>query len=138
MWDLAVPGNNDDEFYVDTEAADVLVHNDDEQCPVEITVSRSQYPESAQYIEDTQQAGQPQELTINRAGAAANRRAALEGVPRMPGLDRDEYPPAMFEEGGEGASVRGISPGDNRGAGSSIGNLCRGLENGTVVKIVVC
>jgi hypothetical protein len=27
MWDLTVPGNNDHDFYVDTAAADVLVHN---------------------------------------------------------------------------------------------------------------
>jgi hypothetical protein len=27
MWDLTVPGNNDHDFYIDTEAADVLVHN---------------------------------------------------------------------------------------------------------------
>ena len=36
--------------------------------------------------------------------------------------DRDEWPMAMFKEGGEGASVRYIDPSDNRGAGSSIGN----------------
>lgn len=53
------------------------------------------------------------------------------------GKDRDEYPPAMFQEGGSGASVRHISPGDNRGAGSSIGAQCRGLACGTQVTIDV-
>ena len=27
MWDLTIPGNNDHDFYIDTTAADVLVHN---------------------------------------------------------------------------------------------------------------
>lgn len=43
----------------------------------------------------------------------------------------------MFEEGGTGSSVRGIDPGDNRGAGSSIGNQCRGLQDGSVVSVVI-
>ncbi len=137
MWDLTVPGNNDHDFYINTSVATVLVHNCGDSNPVEITVSRSKYPESAQHIEDAQTAGQPQELTIDRAGSAANRRASLSGTDRLPGLDRDEYPPAMFEEGGESASVRGVSPGDNRGAGASIGNQCRALPNGTTVIIVV-
>lgn len=49
--------------------------------------------------------------------------------------DLDEYPPAMFEEGGEGASVRPISPSDNRGAGASMGNQLRQYPDGTQVKI---
>ena len=36
--------------------------------------------------------------------------------PPRSGYDRDEYPPAMSEEGGYGASVRYIDPADNRGA----------------------
>ncbi len=31
-------------------------------------------------------------------------------TPSKAGYDRDEYPPAMFKEGGKGASVRYISP----------------------------
>ncbi|TGM52878.1 hypothetical protein [Leptospira adleri] len=41
----------------------------------------------------------------------------------------------MFKEGGKGASVRNIRSGDNRGSGSCIGNECKGLPNGTKVKI---
>jgi len=104
---------------------------------VEIGVSRSRYPQSAAHIDDAQAAGQPTQLTIDRSGAAARRRASMEGQPRQPGLVRDEYPPAMFEEGGSGSSVRAIDPSDNRGAGASIGNQCWGLPDGTVVQIVV-
>ncbi|RZM74390.1 hypothetical protein C3B51_19725 [Pseudoalteromonas rubra] len=102
-----------------------------------VKVSHSKHPETAKHIEDAQAAGHPQTLTINRAGTAANRKASLRGVPTKKGYDRDEYPPAMFEEGGSGASVRYISPGDNRGAGSSIGAQCRGLACGTKVNIEV-
>ncbi|WP_318836570.1 NucA/NucB deoxyribonuclease domain-containing protein [Pseudomonas khavaziana] len=49
----------------------------------------------------------------------------------------DEYPPAMFKEGGTGASVRPISPKDNMGAGACIGNACRGLPDGEKVRIKV-
>lgn len=47
----------------------------------------------------------------------------------------DEYPPAMFGEGGKGASVRPINPSDNRGAGSTIGHQLREYPDGTKIKI---
>lgn len=46
-------------------------------------------------------------------------------------------PPAMFREGGGGARTRAVTPRDNMGAGACIGNQCRGLPNGTRVRIVV-
>lgn len=52
-------------------------------------------------------------------------------------MDRDEYPPAMFKEGGEGASVKHIDPSDNRGAGACIGSQCRDISNGQKVEIKV-
>ncbi|WP_130511795.1 polymorphic toxin-type HINT domain-containing protein [Krasilnikovia cinnamomea] len=100
-------------YYVMAGNTPVLVHNVGPAC--EISVSRTKYPESAEHIEDAQAAGQPTELTIDRAGAAARRRASMRGNPRVSGKDRDEYPPAMFEEGGSGSSVRPIDPSDNRG-----------------------
>jgi filamentous hemagglutinin len=100
-----------------------------------VRVSRSRYPQSARHIDDAQAAGQPAELTIDRAGAAARRREATSGTQRQSGLDRDEYPPAMMREGGQGSSVRLINPGDNRGAGACIGAQCRTLPDGTRVRI---
>jgi filamentous hemagglutinin len=55
----------------------------------------------------------------------------------VPGKHLDEYPPAMFKEGGAGASVRAIKPRDNLSGGACIGNACRGLPNGTRVRIRV-
>lgn len=109
-----------------------LVHN-----KICINVSKSKYPQSAQHIEDAQKAGKPTTLTINRTGAKANRAASLKGKPKVPNRDLDEYPPAMFKEGGNGASVRAIDPSDNRGAGSSMGHQCRKYLNGTQVDICV-
>lgn len=104
---------------------------------VEVTISKNKYPESAQHIEEAIKSGQPDILTINRDNAKSNRKDSLKGIETVPGKDRDEYPPAMFNEGGEGASVKHISQSDNRGAGSTIGNQLRQYPNGTKVKIVI-
>ncbi len=104
---------------------------------VSVEVPRSRYPEGAAHIEEAQAAGHPRTLTIDRPGTSANRRAAQAGHERQPGMDLDEYPPAMFREGGAGASVRPISPAQNRGMGACIGNQCRGLADGTQVDIIV-
>jgi RHS repeat-associated protein len=103
----------------------------------EIKVSSAAHPQTAAHMRDAQAAGHPSVLTIDRAGAPANRSASLSGYDKVPGRQLDEYPPAMFREGGAGASVRPISPADNMGAGASIGNQCRGLACGTQVRIVV-
>ena len=91
------------------------------EATVSAKISRTKHPEAAAHVEEAQAAGQPSELTIDRAGAKVRGREALRDYPSKHGKDRDEYPPKMFEEGGKGASVRLISPSDNRGAGASIG-----------------
>jgi hypothetical protein len=115
----------------------------------DVTVHRSQYPESAAHIEqaqsgtiwhgDTETTGRPRPsvLTIDRDGADLNRENSLRGIDTRSGVDRDEYPPAMFREGGSGASVKYVPSGDNQGAGASIGNQTRGLPEGTRVRITV-
>ena len=113
------------------------------QCPPagirsvrDVVVPAEKYPETARHIREAQANGQPQILTIDRGGAKGRRADAMDGNPVVPGRDRDEYPPAMFREGGAGASVRPISPSDNRGAGSCMGAQCRGLADGTPVRII--
>ncbi|MBK7717164.1 MAG: hypothetical protein IPI38_17430 [Gemmatimonadetes bacterium] len=49
----------------------------------------------------------------------------------------DEYPPAILNTGGTGASVRYVTPSDNRGAGASIGNQLRQVPDGSYVSITV-
>ncbi|WP_327228634.1 NucA/NucB deoxyribonuclease domain-containing protein [Streptomyces platensis] len=107
------------------------------------------YPETAQHVEEAQsgiswrgeerrEQQQPSDLTIDRDGASENRKQSLHGIPTRGAekLDRDEYPPAMFEEGGLGASVKYIDRSDNRGAGSSMKGQLTGLDNGEHVTVV--
>jgi RHS repeat-associated protein len=108
-----------------------------EQGPVhDVFVPSDKYPEAAGHIQDAQDSGQPDVLTIDRGGAAGRRADAMRGQPVVPGKDRDEYPPAMFGEGGTGASVRPIAPGDNRGAGACVGAQCSDLPDGSRVRII--
>ncbi|HFD9223630.1 TPA: NucA/NucB deoxyribonuclease domain-containing protein, partial [Salmonella enterica] len=100
-----------------------------------IIINKSKYPESAKHIEEAQAAGKPTVLTIDRSGATKRRQESLKDTPSVKGKDRDEYPPAMFKEGGSGASVKPITPSDNRGAGACIGAQCRNLPDGTPVII---
>jgi RHS repeat-associated protein len=113
-----------------------LIFNQGSDQVHDVVVPSDKYPEAAGHIRDAQENGQPQVLTIDRGGATGRRAEAMQGQPVVPGKDRDEYPPAMFGEGGSGASVRPISPSDNRGAGSCVGAQCRNLPDGSRVRII--
>lgn len=133
-----------------------------------IKVDKIRYPESAEHIElaqggrtyagDDYTVGRSRGdvVTIDRPNASGRReswqKAPEIDVPTRVGRDRDEYPPAMFSEGGydpatgKTPSIRYIGSSDNRGAGSSIGNQLRrgwedfggaGLPNGARVRILV-
>ncbi|MFH8411031.1 putative T7SS-secreted protein [Streptomyces sp. NPDC018019] len=114
-----------------------------------VIIDKVKYPETAQHVEEAQsglswrgderrEQHQPADLTIDRGGASANRRASLRGIPTRgaENLDRDEYPPAVFSEGGLGASVKYVTDSDNRGAGNSMKNQIKGLGNGEHVTMV--
>ena len=61
---------------------------------------------------------------------------ALKGVPTIESLDRDEYVPAVFEQGGAGSHIEHIPPRDNRGSGSFLGHKLDGLNDGDWVELV--
>ena len=82
----------------------------------------SRYPETTDHFMDAIDAGHAALLHIDRENADLHREQSLANFPPRSGYDRDEYPPAMSEEGGYGADVRYIDPSDNRGAGSVMGN----------------
>jgi hypothetical protein len=73
------------------------------------------------HVSEAVREGQPRMLHIDRAEGDANRALALRGIPARSGQDRDEYPPAMSDEGGAGASVEYVSPRANRSAGATMG-----------------
>lgn len=109
--------------------------------PADVLVSRQRYPEAAKHIEHAQRHGQPSILTIDRTGAAARRQESLRYInnrARRPGpnFDRDEYPPAMFREGGNTSNVRYIGQHDNRGAGKSVQQQLRGVPDGERARIL--
>ena len=106
-----------------------------------LTLDKSEYKDTFGHIEDYITGKIPGKkandiFTIDRDMASAQRAKSLDGVPTKKGFDRDEFPMAMFKEGGTGASIRYITPSDNRGAGSSIGKALTDYPNGTRVKIV--
>lgn len=101
------------------------------------SINSAKYPESVGHIKDAIGGGHADRVTVMRSGARRNRRQSLKGIPTKKGSDRDEYPMAMFSEGGGGASVRYIDPSDNRGAGSTIGHMLSGEPDGTQVDVEV-
>ncbi|MBZ5709637.1 toxin TcdB middle/N-terminal domain-containing protein [Nannocystis pusilla] len=103
----------------------------------DVQLRLSRHPKASQHVLDAKRAGHPDVLTIERPGTSGRRAQSMKGHQKVKGKDRDEYPPAFTREGGEGASVRPIDPSDNRGAGACIGNACRGLPDGTKIRIVV-
>ncbi|CDG16662.1 protein of unknown function [Xenorhabdus doucetiae] len=102
-----------------------------------LTLKRSEYPQTFGHISDAIGNGHADIVTIKRDMTKTNRKLSLKGIPTVKGKDRDEWPMAMFKEGGKNASVRYIDPSDNRGADSSIGSILSDLPNGTRIKIKV-
>lgn len=95
------------------------------------------FPETVQHIQDAMKNGQLKIVTMDRftprKDVKIRRSEALKDVKIEKGLDGDEWPMAMFKEGGKGASVRYISPSDNRGAGATIMHALKGKLKDTRV-----
>ncbi|MGY5359883.1 RHS repeat-associated core domain-containing protein, partial [Cronobacter dublinensis] len=102
-----------------------------------LVLTKKEYKQTFGHIEDVINQRNKDIYTISRSSAHMNRNESLKGYPTKEGFDRDEFPMAMFKEGGKGASVRYIDPSDNRGAGSSIANALKPFPDGTKVKIKV-
>lgn len=102
-----------------------------------VIVDSRKYPQTAEHIRMAQIMGFPQFVTLGRADAAERRKASLSDVKASPIYDRDEWPMAVFKEGGQGANVVYIEGRDNRGAGSSIGWQMRGFPDGSRVRVRV-
>jgi hypothetical protein len=130
VYNMTVEG--DHVFHVSLLGA--LAHNNGND-PCKITIDGSKHPESARHAQDAIDNGVNPDGVVDRTGAKPRREGRLEDEPRVPGMDRDEFPPAVLDNGNGGNSVRPIAPGDNRGAGASIGNQLRGVPDGTPVII---
>ena len=84
---------------------------------------------------------------LNRNEADQRRDRLLEGYPTKPGLDRDEYPPAVGRGRGKGlergsnptgwkADVRYVPSAENRSHGSVLGIKLRRFCSGTKFRYV--
>ncbi len=111
---------------------------DSDRCPETAAHIRDAQHGTSWIGDDTIDRTQPTDLTIDRDGSDARRAESMKQVPQTrPRMDRDEYPPAMFEEGGTGSSVKYVYFSDNRRAGRSIQQQTKHLEDGDDVILVV-
>jgi len=104
---------------------------------VVIDFPEEKYPETAKHILNAIAKGESPICTIDRDSAGENREQSLSGIPTKSGFDRDEWPMAMCAEGGAGADIAYITPKDNRGAGSWVGNELENYPDGTRVLFVI-
>ena len=104
---------------------------------VKLVFPSDRYPETAYHIKEAIESDQSPICTIDREGAEENRKQSLLDVPTKKGYDRDEWPMAMCQEGGTNADIAYISPADNRGAGSWVGNQLEAYPDGTRIQFVM-
>lgn len=108
-----------------------------QQADVTLIFPSDKYPETAAHIKRAIADGASAVCTIDREGADENRRLSLGSVPAKDHYDRDEWPMAMCAEGGAGADIAYITPADNRGAGSWVGNQLEQYPDGTRILFIV-
>jgi hypothetical protein len=121
----------------DADTQTVLLGGDQLQITATITFPSDKYPETAAHISAAIARGESSVCTIERSGADNNRDHSLVGIPTSAGFDRDEWPMAMCAEGGTGADIEYITPADNRGAGSWVGNALEDYPEGARIQFVV-
>lgn len=103
---------------------------------VDVSFSQARYPDIYAHVVSAQNYHHwPVVLVLNRTGAAARRAKLLAHKPTMPGLDRDEYPPA-FARRSYKADVAYVPSSENRAQGTSMGDQLRPYCNGTKFRYV--
>src|SRR3954469_4793696 len=109
---------------------------------VTLNFSAARYPHIRAHYLAALRRGWPRVLVLNRPGAGGRRERLLSDMPTRPGMDRDEYPPAvgrgMPPEVVRGAHPRGwkadvayVPSGENRSQGAVMGAELRPYCNGT-------
>jgi|GEM_PF-2405064 len=104
----------------------------------EVKFSASKYPELAENITHAQKAGHPSILT-HGGDAAANRAAALDGVPNLSPLSRDEYPFASSLEGGAGSWVGHVPVSQQNAQGAILKNFFKqfNMQQGDQYRVII-
>lgn len=96
-----------------------------------VRLSRREYPNIVDHIQDSIKRGYPRVLTRGEPGVD-NRDVALAGIPTEASRDREEFPPNSSREGGtSSSSVRMVDDAENQGAGSVLGHQIANCKPGT-------
>jgi hypothetical protein len=114
---------------------------------VAVGFSATKYPHIRAHVQRALRRGWPRVLVLNRPGADARRERLLSGRLTRPGMDRDEYPPAIGRGRGahlaRGSNPRGwladvmfVPSSENRSHGSTMGIKLRRFCDGTRFKYV--
>lgn len=120
-----------------TPSPTVSIQTEHDEYDYELIFPSDDYPETALHILGAIEQGYADVCTIDRSGADENRKESLAGIDTRDGYDRDEWPMAMCEEGGKGASVAYVESSDNRGSGSWVGHQLSAYEDGEKVLFIV-
>jgi hypothetical protein len=104
----------------------------------ELRISAGRYPELAENITHAQKAGHPSILT-HGGNSAANRAGALEGVPNIRPLSRDEYPFASSLEGGAGSWVGHVPVSQQNAQGAILKNFFKqnNVQSGDQYRVII-
>ena len=100
-----------------------------------ISFSKTKYPNILRHYEAAVADGWPRVLVLNRTGAATRRARLLRGIDTRPGMDRDEYPPAVAR-GSYRADVAYVPSSENRSHGARMGIKLRRYCDGTRFRYV--
>jgi len=119
------------------EANSTAVQTEPDEYDYVLIFPSDSYPETALHIYNAIENGHSDVCTIDRDGADENRKQSLKGIDTKEGYDRDEWPMAMCNEGGYGASVAYINSSDNRGAGSWVGHQLSAYDDGERILFIV-
>lgn len=102
---------------------------------VSISFSKTKYRNIRTHWLDAIAQGYPRVLTIHRKGADERRRKLLDGHATAPGMDRDEYPPAMARSSVR-ASVAHVPSAENRSHGASMGAKLKRWCSGQKFRVI--
>jgi hypothetical protein len=100
-----------------------------------VSFSATKYPNIRRHYEAALREGWPEVLVLNRAGADARRAGLLQRYSTRPGMDRDEYPPAVARDSYR-ADVAYVPSSENRSHGARMGIKLRRYCDGTRFRYV--
>ena len=101
----------------------------------DISFSATKYPNILQHVDKALGSGWPAVLVLRREGADRRRDRLLDAYDTRPGMDRDEYPPAVGR-GRWRAHVAYVPSSENRSHGATLGIKLRRFCDGTRFRYV--